>query len=47
MIWFTAAELSTPQFWQTSCTGFVTISGVMSKACFVPQLHWIFMVAWG
>src|SRR5205085_11378403 len=39
MIMFTAIELSAPQFWQTSCTGCATISGVTSNAYFVPQLH--------
>jgi hypothetical protein len=38
---------SAPQFWQTNVTGFAAISGVTSKAYFVPHWHWIFMVAWG
>src|ERR1043166_1590645 len=47
MIWFTAAELSAPQLWQTSCTGFAIMSGVISNAYFVPQLHCIFMAVLG
>lgn len=43
IIWFTISELSRPQLGQMNCTGFTAISGVMSKAIFVPQAHWIFM----
>jgi hypothetical protein len=39
MSWFTMAELSSPQFGQMNCTGFVAMSGVTSNATFVPQLH--------
>jgi hypothetical protein len=37
------AELSWPQFWQTNWMGLRAISGVTSKAYFVPHAHWIFI----
>ena len=43
MTWLTAAELSAPQVWQIKVIGVRAISGVMSKAYFAPQAHWIFM----
>ena len=43
MSWFTAAELSAPHAGQMHCTGVTAMSGVMSKASFVPQAHWIFI----
>jgi hypothetical protein len=41
--WLTISEESCPQAGQTKLTGCDAISGVMSKAYFAPQEHWIFM----
>jgi hypothetical protein len=41
--WFTRSELSAPQLWQTKRTGRRTMSGLVSKPYFIPQLQTIFM----
>ena len=41
--WLTYSDESSPQPGQTKRTGFRAMSGVMSKAYFAPQAHWIFM----
>src|SRR5437870_1914466 len=37
MISLTAAELSTPQYWQTNWMGFATVCGVTSSAYLTPH----------
>jgi hypothetical protein len=45
--WLTISDESWPQAGQTKLTGCDAISGVMSKAYFAPQEHWIFMAGLG
>ena|SRR2546428_14090540 len=41
MISLTAAELSTPQYWQTNWIGFATVCAVTSSAYLTPHGHLI------
>ena len=41
MISLTAAELSTPQYWQINWIGFATVCGVTSSAYLTPHWHLI------
>ena len=41
MISLTAAELSTPQYWQTNWMGLATVCGVTSSAYLTPHWHLI------